>query len=122
MKHKTAIYILMIFLAPPLSYALMWGAAMSGKKLEQHQVTKFEATEREATAQSDAWKGYQLVSLATPAHGPDSLLQEYHRLAMSLALKAAMACSPDALRHLERNDVIEFRILRSSITSACRNT
>ncbi|QLA70615.1 hypothetical protein HWQ17_23690 (plasmid) [Enterobacter pasteurii] len=71
-------------------------------------------------AQPDAWKAYLQVSDAVPADAPIMLQNRYRSLAISLALKAAMACSSDALKLLERNDVIEFRVLRSSLVSACK--
>lgn len=85
-----------------------------------NEIARFEALEHEALTQPDAWKAYQQVSGALPDDAPTELQNRYRSLAVSLALKAAMNCSPDALRLVERNDVIEFRVLRSSLVTACR--
>ena len=62
-------------------------------KRQKEREDQLEAVERDALAQPDAWKAYLQVSDAVPA---------------------------DALKLLGRNDVIEFRVLRSSLVSACR--
>ena len=87
---------------------------------EANNSVQFEALEREVVALPDAWKAYQQVSRTVPDGATIELQNRYRSLAVSLVLKAAMACSPDALRLLERNDVIEFRVLRSSLVTACR--
>jgi len=87
---------------------------------QKEREDQLEAVERDALAQPDAWKAYLQVSGAAPADAPIMLQNSYRSLAVSLALKAAMDCSSDALRLLNRNDVIEFRVLRSSLVSACR--
>jgi hypothetical protein len=87
---------------------------------EANNSVQFEALEREVVALPDAWKAYQQVSRTVPAGATIELQNRYRSLAVSLVLKAAMVCSPDALRLLERNDVIEFRVLRSSLVTACR--
>lgn len=87
---------------------------------EANNSVQFEALERDVVALPDAWKAYQQVSRTVPDGATIELQNRYRSLAVSLVLKAAMACSPDALRLLERNDVIEFRVLRSSLVTACR--
>ncbi|KUQ84766.1 hypothetical protein [Enterobacter genomosp. O] len=89
---------------------------------EANNSTQLEALEREAVTLPDAWKAYQQVSGTLPEGATIELQNRYRSLAVALVLKAAMACSPDALRLLERNDVIEFRVLRPSLVSACRTT
>ncbi|CZY52794.1 hypothetical protein RJ218_003882 [Enterobacter hormaechei] len=85
-----------------------------------NQIARFEALEHEALTQPDAWKAYHQVSDSVPGDAPTELQNRYRSLTVSLAIKAAMTCSPEALKLLERNDVIEFRVLRSSLVSACR--
>lgn len=82
---------------------------------------QFERVESKAMSQPDSWKAYQMVSEVAPENTNAELRNRYRSLSVSLVIKAAMACSPEALRVIERNDVIEFRILRSSLASACRN-
>ncbi|HDS4422414.1 TPA: hypothetical protein QHX13_003556 [Enterobacter cloacae] len=95
-------------------------AAAEAEAEEANNSVQFEALEREVVAVPDAWKAYQQVSRTVPDGATIELQNRYRSLAVSLVLKAAMACSPDALRLLGRNDVIEFRVLRSSLVSACR--
>lgn len=95
-------------------------AAAEAEAEEANNSVQLEALEREVVALPDAWKAYQQVSRTVPVGATLELQNRYRSLAVSLVLKAAMACSPDALRLLERNDVIEFRVLRSSLVSACR--
>lgn len=95
-------------------------AAAEAEAEEANNSVQLEALEREVVAVPDAWKAYQQVSRTVPDGATIELQNRYRSLAVSLVLKAAMACSPDALRLLERNDVIEFRVLRSSLVTACR--
>lgn len=122
MKCNTAILFVALTVAIPgavnaaATSVVLNQMAMQKQKEREAQ---FEAVERDALAQTDAWKAYLQVSGAVPGDAPTELQNRYRSLAVSLALKAAMTCSPDALRLLERNDVIEFRVLRSSLVSAC---
>jgi len=120
MKCNTAILFVALTLAIP--GPVNAGSAMLAldQQKQKEREDQFEAVERDALAQPDAWKAYLQVSGAVPADAPIMLQNSYRRLAVSLALKAAMDCSSDALRLLDRNDVIEFRVLRSSLVSACR--
>ncbi|PNF13556.1 hypothetical protein A6J71_00570 [Enterobacter cancerogenus] len=120
MKCNTAILFVALTLAIP--GPVNAGSAMLAldQQKQKEREDQFEAVERDALAQPDAWKAYQQVSGAVPADAPIMLQNSYRSLAVSLALKAAMDCSSDALRLLDRNDVIEFRVLRSSLVSACR--
>lgn len=128
MKHKTAILFMALSLATPgavnaAAVAAIFTAANSALVDEEvDDSAQLEAVERDAVVQPDAWKAYQQVLNAVPKNASTGLKNRYRSLAVSLALKAAMTCSPEALKLLERNDVIEFRVLRSSFTSACRNT
>lgn len=127
MKHKTAILFMALSLATPgavnaAAVAAIFTAANSALVDEEvDDSAQLEAVERDAVVQPDAWKAYQQVLNAVPKNASTGLKNRYRSLAVSLALKAAMTCSPEALKLLERNDVIEFRVLRSSFTSACRN-
>lgn len=87
---------------------------------EANNSAQLEVLEREAVTLPDAWKAYLQVVSAVPRNAPTVLENLYRSLAVSLAIKAAMNCSPDALKLVERNDVIEFRVLRTSLTSSCR--
>ncbi|MGX5079588.1 hypothetical protein [Enterobacter mori] len=122
MKCNTAILFVALTLAIP--GPVNAGSAMLAldqqKQKQKEREDQLEAVERDALAQPDAWKAYLQVSGAVPADAPIMLQNSYHSLTVSLALKAAMDCSSDALRLLDRNDVIEFRVLRSSLVSACR--
>jgi hypothetical protein len=120
MKCNTAILLVALTLAIP--GPVNAGSAMLAldQQKQKEREDQFEAVERDALAQPDAWKAYLQVSGAVPADAPIMLQNSYRSLAVSLALKAAMDCSSDALRLLDRNDVIEFRVLRSSLVSACR--
>ncbi|ELV2768929.1 MULTISPECIES: hypothetical protein [Enterobacteriaceae] len=122
MKRTAAVLLMMLSLATPgavnaAAAAVIFNQAAAAAKTEMENS---EAVEREATADPDAWKAYLRVLSVVPRNAPTVLENRYRSLAVSLALKAAMACSPDALRLLERNDVIEFRVLRSSLVTACR--
>ena len=97
---------------------LPWQRALVDEEVDGS--AQFEAVEREAEVQPDAWKAYQQVLNAVPKNVSTGLKNRYRSLAVSLALKAAMACSPAALKLLERNDVIEFRVLRLPFSSSCR--
>jgi hypothetical protein len=124
MKCNTAILFVALTLAMPGAVNAAATVAvldqMATKKQKERE-DQLEAVERDALAQPDAWKAYLQVSDAVPADAPIMLQNRYRSLAISLdALKAAMACSSDALKLLERNDVIEFRVLRSSLVSACK--
>ncbi|QGG11686.1 hypothetical protein [Enterobacter cancerogenus] len=120
MKCNTAILFVALTLAIP--GPVNAGSAMLAldQQKQKEREDQFEAVERDALAQPDAWKAYLQVSGAVPADAPIMLQNSYRSLAVSLALKAAMDCSSGALRLLDRNDVIEFRVLRSSLVSACR--
>lgn len=120
MKCNTAILFVALTLAIP--GPVNAGSAMLAldQQKQKEREDQFEAVERDALAQPDAWRAYLQVSGAVPADAPIMLQNSYRSLAVSLALKAAMDCSSDALRLLDRNDVIEFRVLRSSLVSACR--
>lgn len=120
MKCNTAILFVALILAIP--GPVNAGSAMLAldQQKQKEREDQLEAVERDALAQPDAWKAYLQVSGAVPADAPIMLQNSYRSLAVSLALKAAMDCSSDALRLLNRNDVIEFRVLRSSLVSACR--
>lgn len=122
MKRTAAVLLMMLSLATPgavnaAAAAVIFNQAAAAAKTEMENS---EAVEREATADPDAWKAYLRVLSVVPRNAPTVLENRYRSLAVSLALKAAMACSHDALRLLERNDVIEFRVLRSSLVTACR--
>lgn len=123
MKCNTAILFVALTLAIPGAVNAAATVAvldqMATKKQKERE-DQLEAVERDALAQPDAWKAYLQVSDAVPADAPIMLQNRYRSLTISLALKAAMACSSDALKLLERNDVIEFRVLRSSLVSACK--
>ncbi|EPK3138007.1 MULTISPECIES: hypothetical protein [Enterobacteriaceae] len=125
MKRTAAVLLMMLSLATPgavnaAAAAVIFNQAAAAAKTEMENSIQLEAVEREATADPDAWKAYLRVLSVVPRNAPTVLENRYRSLAVSLALKAAMACSPDALRLLERNDVIEFRVLRSSLVTACR--
>lgn len=125
MKRTTAVLLMVLSLATPgavnaAAAAVIFNQAAAAAKTEMENSIQLEAVEREATAHPDAWKAYLRVLSVVPRNAPTVLENRYRSLAVSLALKAAMACSPDALRLLERNDVIEFRVLRSSLVTACR--
>ena len=99
--------------------AVIFNQTAATAKKEMEDSIQLESVEREAMTQSDAWKAYQQVLSAVPQNTPTVLENCYRSLAVSLVLKAAMNCSPEALKLVERNDVIEFRVLRSSLISAC---
>ncbi|MGS3490056.1 hypothetical protein ACB276_19815 [Enterobacter hormaechei subsp. xiangfangensis] len=123
MKCNTAILFVALTLAMPGAVNAAATVAVLNQMAAQKQKERedqLEAVERDALAQPDAWKAYLQVSDAVPADAPIMLQNRYRSLAISLALKAAMACSPDALKLLGRNDVIEFRVPRTSLVSACR--
>lgn len=125
MKRTAAVLLMMLSMATPgavnaATAAVIFNQAAAAAKTEMENSIQLEAVEREATADPDAWKAYLRVLSVVPRNAPTVLENRYRSLAVSLALKAAMACSPDALRLLERNDVIEFRVLRSSLVTACR--
>ncbi|ELN2577954.1 hypothetical protein U9D55_003857 [Enterobacter roggenkampii] len=120
MKCNTAILFMALTLAIPGAVNAGGSYLVLNQQKQKEREDQFEAVERDALAQPDAWKAYLQVSDAVPADAPIMLQNRYRSLAISLALKAAMACSSDALKLLERNDVIEFRVLRSSLVSACR--
>ncbi|MEH3828194.1 hypothetical protein [Enterobacter roggenkampii] len=120
MKCNTAILFVALTLAIPGAVNAGGSYLVLTQQKQKEREDQFEAVERDALAQPDAWKAYLQVSDAVPADAPIMLQNRYRSLAISLALKAAMACSSDALKLLERNDVIEFRVLRSSLVSACR--
>ncbi|SAI38502.1 Uncharacterised protein [Enterobacter hormaechei] len=125
MKRTAAVLLMTLSLATPgavnaAAAAVIFNQAAAAAKTEMENSIQLEAVEREATADPDAWKAYLRVLSVVPRNAPTVLENRYRSLAVSLALKAAMACSPDALRLLERNDVIEFRVLRSSLVTACR--
>ncbi|HAS1003742.1 TPA: hypothetical protein I3768_003806 [Enterobacter cloacae] len=125
MKRTAAVLLMMLSMATPgavnaAAAAVIFNQAAAAAKTEMENSIQLEAVEREATADPDAWKAYLRVLSVVPRNAPTVLENRYRSLAVSLALKAAMACSPDALRLLERNDVIEFRVLRSSLVTACR--
>ncbi|MCK6879753.1 hypothetical protein L8S23_21510 [Enterobacter bugandensis] len=123
MKRTAAILLMAFSLATPGAVNAAATVVVLNQMAAQKQnerAARFEALEREALALPDAWKAYQQVSDSVPGDTPTELQNRYRSLAVSLALKAAMACSPDALRLLERNDVIEFRVLRSSLVTACK--
>lgn len=120
MKCNTAILFVALTLAIPGAVNAGGSYLVLNQQKQKEREDQFEAVERDALAQPDAWKAYLQVSEAVPADAPIMLQNRYRSLAISLALKAAMACSSDALRLLERNDVIEFRVLRSPLVSACR--
>lgn len=123
MKRTAAVLLIAFSLATPgavnAAATVVVLNQMAAQKQNEREA-RFETLEREAMARPDAWEAYLQVSDAAPDDAPVELQNRYRSLAASLALKAAMACSPDALRLLERNDVIEFRILRSSLVTACR--
>ncbi|UAN38719.1 MULTISPECIES: hypothetical protein [Enterobacter] len=120
MKCNTAILFVALTLAIPGAVNAGGSYLVLNQQKQKEREDQFEAVERNALAQPDAWKAYLQVSDAVPADAPIMLQNRYRSLAISLALKAAMACSPDALKLLGRNDVIEFRVLRSSLVSACK--
>ncbi|MCU6194766.1 hypothetical protein [Enterobacter sichuanensis] len=129
MKRTTAVLLIAFSLSLPGAanaaavaaiFTAVNTAAAEAEAEEANKSAQFEALEREVVALPDAWKAYQQVSRTVPDGATIELQNRYRSLAVSLVLKAAMACSPDALRLLERNDVIEFRVLRSSLVSACR--
>lgn len=131
MKRTTAVLLIAFSLSLPgaanaaavaaIFTAVNTAAAEAEAEAEEaNKYAQFEALEREVVALPDAWKAYQQVSRTVPDGATIELQNRYRSLAVSLVLKAATACSPDALRLLERNDVIEFRVLRSSLVSACR--
>lgn len=120
MKCNTAILFVALTLAIPGAVNAGGSYLVLNQQKQKEREDQFEAVERDALAQPDAWKAYLQVSDAVPADAPIMLQNRYRSLAISLALKAAMACSSDALKLLERNDVIEFRVLRSSLVSACK--
>lgn len=123
MKCNTAILFVALTLAIPGAVNAAATVAVLNQMATQKQKERedqLEAVERDALAQPDAWKAYLQMSDAVPDDAPIMLQNRYRSLAISLALKAAMACSSDALKLLERNDVIEFRVLRSPLVSACR--
>ncbi|HDC4556592.1 hypothetical protein [Enterobacter roggenkampii] len=120
MKRTAAVLFLALTLATPGAVNAGGSYLVLNQQKQNEREDQFEAVERDALAQPDAWKAYLQVSDAVPADAPIMLQNRYRSLAISLALKAAMACTPDALKLLGRNDVIEFRVLRSSLVSACR--
>ena len=123
MKRTAAVLFLALTLAIPGAVNAAATVVVLNQMAAQKQIARaarFEALEREALALPDAWKAYQQVSDSVPGDAPTELQNRYRSLAVSLAIKAAMTCSPEALKLLERNDVIEFRVLRSSLVSACR--
>lgn len=124
MKRNTAILFMALSLALPgvvnaSVAAVIFNQTAATAKKEMEDSIQLESVEREAMTQSDAWKAYQQVLSAVPQNAPTVLENCYRSLAVSLVLKAAMNCSPEALKLVERNDVIEFRVLRSSLISAC---
>ncbi|MBF4821706.1 hypothetical protein ACMFGQ_20615 (plasmid) [Enterobacter hormaechei] len=124
MKRNTAILFMALSLALPgvvnaSAAAVIFNQTAATAKKEMEDSIQLESVEREAMTQSDAWKAYQQVLSAVPQNAPTVLENRYRSLAVSLVLKAAMNCSPEALKLVERNDVIEFRVLRSSLISAC---
>ncbi|HIC0892597.1 TPA: hypothetical protein ACWZ1E_004430 [Enterobacter hormaechei] len=124
MKRNTAILFMALSLALPgvvnaSAAAVIFNQTAATAKKEMEDSIQLESVEREAMTQSDAWKAYQQVLSAEPQNAPTVLENCYRSLAVSLVLKAAMNCSPEALKLVERNDVIEFRVLRSSLISAC---
>ncbi|HDC4621229.1 TPA: hypothetical protein O8U14_004522 [Enterobacter asburiae] len=120
MKRTAAVLFLALTLAIPGAVNAGGSYLVLNQQKQKEREDQFEAVERDALAQPDAWKAYLQVSDTVPADAPIMLQNRYRSLAISLALKAAMACSPDALKLLGRNDVIEFRVLRSSLVTACR--
>lgn len=126
MKLETAILFMTISLVTPgavnaAAVAAIFTAANSALVDEEvDDSAQFEVVEREAVVQPDTWKAYQQVLNAVPKNASAELKNRYRSLAVSLTLKAAMACSPEALKLLERNDVIEFRVLRLPFFSSCR--
>lgn len=125
MKRTAAVLLTALSLAIPgavnaAAAAVIFNQAAAAAKTEMEDSMQLEAVERETTANPDAWKAYLRVLSVVPRNAPTVLENRYRSLAISLALKAAMACSPDALKLLGRNDVIEFRVLRSSLVTACR--
>lgn len=125
MKRTFTVLLIVLSLVTPgtvnaAAAAVIFSQTAAAAKTDMEDSIQLEAAEREAVTQPDAWKAYLQVSDAVPADAPIMLQNRYRSLAISLALKAAMACSPDALKLLGRNDVIEFRVLRSSLVSACR--
>lgn len=123
MKRTAAVLFLALTLAIPGAVNAAATVVVLNQMAAQKQIARaarFEALEREALALPDAWKAYQQVSDSVPGDAPTELQNRYRSLAVSFAIKAAMTCSPEALKLLERNDVIEFRVLRSSLVSACR--
>lgn len=125
MKRAAAVLLMAFSLATPgavngAAAAVILNQAAAAAETEMENSMQLEAVEREATAHPDAWKAYLRVLSVVPRNAPTVLENRYRSLAVSLALKAAMNCSPDALRLVERNDVIEFRVLRSSLVTACR--
>lgn len=126
MKRETAILFIMLSLATPgavnaAAVAAIFTAANSASVDEEaDDSAQLEAVEREVVVQPDVWKAYQQVLNAVPKNASTGLKNRYRSLAVSLALKAAMTCSPEALKLLERNDVIEFRVLRLPVSSSCR--
>lgn len=126
MKRETAILFMALSLVTPgavnaAAVAAIFTAANSALVDEEvDDSAQLEAVEREAVVQPDAWKAYQQVLNTVPKNSSTGLKKRYRSLAVSLALKAAMTCSPEALKLLERNDVIEFRVLRLPLSSSCR--
>ncbi|EPA1042586.1 hypothetical protein ACQZWC_004274 [Enterobacter bugandensis] len=119
MKRTAAVLLMALYLATPGAVNAGGSYLVLNQQKQKEREDQFEAVQRDALAQPDAWKAYLQVSDAVPADAPVMLQNSYHSLAISLVLKAAMACSSDALRLPGRNDVIEFRVLRSSLFSAC---
>lgn len=126
MKRTAAILLIAFSLALPGAanaaaiFTAVNTALAAAEAEEANNSAQLEALEREAVTLQDAWKAYLQVVSAVPRNAPTALENRYRSLAVSLAIKAAMNCSPDALKLVERNDVIEFRVLRSSLVTACR--
>ena len=125
MKRTFTVLLIVLSLAMPgavnaAAAAVIFSQTAAAAKTEMEDSIQLEAVEREAATQSDAWKAYLQAVSAVPQNASTVLENRYRSLAVSLALKAAMNCSPDALKLVERNDVIEFRVLRTSLTSFCR--
>lgn len=113
MKRIASVLLMVLSLTTPDAVKAAATVVVLNQMAAQKQIARaarFEALEREALALPDAWKAYQQVSDSVPGDAPTELQNRYRSLAVSLAIKAAMTCSPEALKLLERNDVIEFRV------------
>lgn len=118
MKRIASVLLMVLSLTTPDAVKAAATVVVINQMAAQKQIAR--AARFEALALPDAWKAYQQVSDSVPGDAPTELQNRYRSLAVSFAIKAAMTCSPEALKLLERNDVIEFRVLRSSLVSACR--